>query len=323
MAEQLGSGGFTVQARTFYVTELLARAVPQFAFLGHGIRKDIPARGGLNLDFRQLQRPAVATTALTQGTPPAATAITWTHVTATILQYGAYARLSDLSIDQSIDEQVGEISSMWGEHMGETLDIIARNELIAGTTVQYAAASGSRGDGGNVSGPLLEAEIREAVATLKKNNVKRIARDGNRFVCIAHPYAEQDFIGAPAGNMSYILSMAGQRGDSNPLFTGDATDYLGVRFLWTSQARVYGSAGLSGRGVFTALIMGEGFYGESKLSAEAADIVYQPLGSAGALDPLKQFASIGWKAAIAVRRLQETHAVRIEHSSSMDIQGGN
>jgi len=323
VAEQLGSGGLTEQARTFYVMQLLSRAVPQIAYGGWGLQKNIPARGGINLNFRKLERPAVATTALTEGTPPSATAITWTKVTATIGQYGAYARLSDIAEDQSIDDQVGEISTMWGEHMGDTLDIIVRNELIAGTTVQYAAASGSRGNGGNVSGPLVEAEIREAVAMLKKQNVKRIAKAGNRYVCVAHPNAEYDFVGSPTGNLSYILSQAGQRGDSNPLFTGDTFDYLGVRNIYTSNAKVYGSAGLSGIGVFTALVMGEGFYGESKLSAETADIIVKPVGSAGALDPLNQFGTVGWKAAIAVRRLDEARAVRIEHSASLDIQGGN
>lgn len=320
MAEQLGSGGLTLQARTFYVNELLARAIPQLAYLGWGLSKNIPARGGVNLDFRRLERPANATTALTEGTPPAATAITWTHVTATIGQYGAYARLSEVAIDQTIDEQVSELVSMWGENMGQTLDIIARNELIAGTTVQYAGSATSRG---GLSALLLEAEIREAVATLKKNNVKRIAKAGNRYVAVGHPNAEYDFVGSPAGNFSYIMSMAGQRGESNPLFTGDSFDYLGVRFVWTSNARVYGSAGISGNfGVFTTLVMGDQFYCESRLSAEAAGIIVKPVGSSGALDPLDQFGSVGWKAALAVRRLDETNAVRIEHTATLDIQGG-
>lgn len=324
MAEQLGAGGLTLEARTFYVMELLSRAVPQIAYGGWGMQKNIPARGGVNLDFRKLERPAVATTALTQGTPPSATAITWTHVTATIGQYGAYARLSDIAITQSIDEQVSELVTMWGEHMGDTLDIICRNELIAGTTVQYAAASTTRGDGGNVSGPLLEAEIREAVATLKKNNVKRIAKAGNRYVAVAHPNAEYDFVGsaAGAGTLSYILSHAAQRGEGNPLFTGDSFDFFGVKIIYTSNARVYGSAGSSGRGVFTTLVMGEQFYGESKLSAEAADIIVKPIGSSGALDALNQFGSVGWKAAYTARRLNESNAVRIEHGATLDIQGG-
>lgn len=320
MTEILGAGGLTIEARTFYVQELLARAIPNLAFLGHGISKNIPARGGINLTYRRLERPAVATTALTQGTPPAATAITWTQVTATIGQYGAYAALSDIAIEQSLDEQVGELVTMWGEHMGQTLDIIARNELIAGTSVQYAGSGGSRG---NASGPLVEAEIRKAVATLKRNNIKRIARDGNRYVCIGHPNAETDFLGTATTNFQYILSQAGDRGPSNPLFTGDWQDYLGVRFYWTSNARVYGSAGLSAVGIFTALVMGDGYYGESRLSAEAADIIVKPVGSSGVFDPLNQVGSVGWKAALAVRRLDETAAVRIEHTATADVQGGN
>lgn len=319
MAEQLGSGGLTVEAKTFYVKELLARAVPTFCFLGYGIKKNIPARGGLNLEWRQLQRPAVATTALTQGTPPSAQAITWTNVTATILQYGAFARLSDLAYSQSFDEQVSELVGMWGEHMGETLDIIARNELIAGTNVQYAGSGGSRG---NVSGPLIEAEVRKALATMKRNNIRKVASVG-RYVLIAHPNTENDFLGSPTGNMSYILTQAGARGGDNPIFTGDSYDYLGVRIMYTSNAKVYGSAGLSAIGVFTALLIGEGFYGESRLSEATGEIITHPIGSAGAQDPLNQYGTVGWKAALAVRRLQEANGLRIEHTSSIDVQGGN
>lgn len=319
MAEQLGAGGLTVQARTFYVNELLSRAVPQLAYLGWGMQKNIPARGGINLDFRRLERPANATTALVEGTPPAVTAVTWTHVTATISQYGAYDRLSDVVIDQSIDEQVAEMVTMWGESMGQTLDIIGRDVLIAGTTVQFAGIATTRLA---ISACLLESEIREAVATLKKNNVKRIAKAGNRYVAVTHPNSEYDLVGSPTGNLSYILSMAGTRGDSNPLFTGDAFDFMGVRITYTSNARVYASAGLSFRGVFTTLVMGDQFYGESRLSAQAADVIVKPVGSAGADDPLNQYGSVGWKAALAVAILDQTRAVRIEHTASLDIQAG-
>lgn len=325
MADQYGAGGLTVEARTFYVKELLARAVPNFCFRGWGIEKDIPARGGMSLDFRRLERPAAATTALTEGTPPSATAVTWTHVVATLNQYGAYSRESDVAKTQTIDEQVSELVKMWGdEHMPETLDIITRNELLTGTTVQYAGSAGSRGGLSPTACLMLEAEVREAVATLEKNNVKRIAKAGGNYVLIGHPNVKYDFIGSPTGNLSIILQNAGARGDANPLFTGKPFDYMGVRTLFTSLARVYGSAGLSYNcGVFTTLVIGQGAYGESKLSDMAADVIVHGVGSAGALDPLDQFWTAGWKAALGVRILNNSNMVRIEHSCTLDIQGGN
>lgn len=325
MADQYGSGGLTVEARVFYVKELLARAVPNFCFRGWGIEKDIPARGGMSLDFRRLERPAVATTALTEGTPPSSTAVTWTHVVATINQYGAYSRESDVAKSQTIDEQVSELVKMWGdEHMPETLDLITRNELLTGTTVQYAGTAGSRGGVSPTAAYLVEAEIREAVATLERNNVKRIAKAGGNYVMIAHPNAKYDLIGSPNSNLSLLLMNAGARGDANPMFTGKPFDYMGVRSIWTSNARVYGSAGLSYNcGVFTALVIGEGAYGESKLSDMAADVIVHEVGSAGALDPLNQFWTAGWKAALGVRVLNNSNMVRIEHSSALDVQSGN
>lgn len=325
MAQQLGAGGLTLENKTFYEKELLYRAVPQFVHLGWGVQKTIPPRGSNNLEWRRMERPAVATTALTEGTPPSSTAVTWTNVVATIQQYGAYARFSEVAMRQSIDEILSETVEVWGENMGDTLDIIARNVLIAGTTVQYAGAAVSRGA---VSSYLTEAEIREAVATLKRQNTRRIARAGGRFVGIAAPEAMSDFMGSPSGNLSLILQRAGVRGDANPLFTGDAFDYLGVRFLESSNARVFGCAGWSlstGRvGVFTTLIMGEGYYGEVKYGEGDAAVIVHPPGSGGAgTDPLNQFGSVGWKAPLAVRILNDSFAVRIEHGASQDLQAGN
>ena len=321
MAQQLGVGGLTVEGRTFYEKELLMRAVPQFRYLGWGLQKEIPRQGGNNIQFRRLERPAATTSALVDGTPPSSTAVTWVSVATTIYTYGAYARFSEVAYAQGIDNILSETIEMWGEQMGDSLDLIARAVLIAGTTVQYSDVAASRG---GVSGPLTEAEVREAVATLKRNNARRIARAGGRFVAITHPNAMADLVGSPSGNLSVILQNAGVRGDSNPLFTGEAFDYLGVRFLESSNARIFGSAGLSTYpGVFTTLVMGEQLYGETKFGAIAPGIITHEPGSSGALDPLNQFGSVGWKASLGVVRLNEAFAVRIEHGASADVQSGN
>ena len=161
------------------------------------------------------------------------------------------------------------------------------------------------------------------MATLKRNNARRIARAGGRFVAITHPNSMGDLVGSPTGNLSVILQRAGVRGDTNPLFTGEAFDYLGVRFLESSSARIFGSAGLTFVGVFTTLVMGEQFYGETKFGAIAPGIITHEPGSSGALDPLNQFGSVGWKASLGVVRLNEAFAVRIEHGASADVQSGN
>ena len=329
----LGAGGFTVENVTFYEKELLMRAVPQFVHLGWGFQKDIP-RGGNNLQFRKLERPAANTTALGEGSTPDNTAVTWTQVTATVQQYGAWALLSDVARDQSYDDVVGELTEMWGEHMGDSLDLIARNVLVGGSTVQYAGNRGSRGAiiGGSAYSATLsidalsEAEIREAVMTLKRKNAKRIGKAGNRYVSIVHPHSMYDFLGPPSGNtLSVILQNAGIRGETNPLFTGDAFDYLGVRFIETSNAKIFGSAatGASWGAVAATLVFGEQFYGESRFTSQPPRIIVKPVGSSGTEDPLDQRASVGWKASLAVRILNDDFAVRIEHGISSELQAGN
>jgi N4-gp56 family major capsid protein len=114
---------------------MLMRTVPMFHYAGLGLKRQIPRRGGNSIEYRMLNRPSAATTALVEGTPPTETQTTWISVTATVAQYGAFTKVSDLAQRQSIDEVMDEHTKMFGEHAGDTIDRIARAILVAGTNV--------------------------------------------------------------------------------------------------------------------------------------------------------------------------------------------
>ena len=90
MATQtLGAAGLTVESRTFYETILLGRNTPDWLHERFAMKRPIPSRGGKTISLRQFTRPAAATTALTEGTPPSATNPTVGEVTISVSQYGA------------------------------------------------------------------------------------------------------------------------------------------------------------------------------------------------------------------------------------------
>jgi N4-gp56 family major capsid protein len=68
----------------------LSRTIPSFRHRQFGTKKTIPANSGPIISVRRFTRPAAATTALTEGTPPTPTNPTVTGITATIAQYGAW-----------------------------------------------------------------------------------------------------------------------------------------------------------------------------------------------------------------------------------------
>ena len=309
----LGAAGMTNGMKQFYSRLLLERALPNFVHNKFGLMGGIPRNGGRSIEWRRYTRPSAATTALTEGTPPSETQLTIANVQATVNQYGAFTRHSEVLTLQNFDPYIAQVSEVYGEQMGDTLDILTRNVIVAGTTVQIANTAASRGAvGGTTAHRLTYAEIREAVATLEAADGRPFPDFGNKFVGIIHPHTKQVMFGD--SDIINSFQNAYPRDGSNPLISGEIGDFYGVRWFVTSNARIFGSEGASGASVYATMILGRQYYGVVDYEAIGARVIVKPVGSAGALDPLDQMGTIGWKAAHAAARLNDAFAVRIEHT---------
>lgn len=329
MAYQLyGVNGFVPEGQLVtFEKRLLHRFRAETVYNRFGLKRSIPKHGGKSISFRRLEpwlgasaaaaynsggAYAAGPTALTEGTPGAAVDATWVEVLASISQFGSYIQITDLNQMQAIDEIMPEIVDNFAEQMKEALDLVTRDVLVAGTTVQFASTGASRGNTGSGMNLSL-AELREAKRTLMRNNTKPIRGEGNKYVCITHPDALFDLEGD--SNITNIWQYAGERGTGNQLFDTAFRDLpFGIRLYVTSLCRIFASLGLSGADIYGTLVMGEEFYGTVDLDSMPARILTQKPG--GVTDPLEQVATAGWKAAHVAVRLRELSAVRIEHASS-------
>lgn len=309
--ELIGVAGMTPELKQTYDRLLLMRAIPNFVHGNWGQKRDIPAGGGKSVEFRRFERITTSTSALTEGTPPTETQATFSIVAATISQYGQFSKLSDILETQSFDPVIAEFSENYGESMGDCIDQVVRDVIIAGTTVQYASTAGSRGGVG--SGMYFDsAEIREAVSTLKRANAKQAV--DSKYICILHTDVTRDLFADT--NIVGAFKDAADRGGGNPLFTGVLGDYMGVRFVETTNARVFSSLGLSGADVYGVLFLAKQAYGVTELSALQARTIIHPRGSGGHTDPLEQYSTVGWKAALAAVILNNDFMVRVECNAS-------
>lgn len=305
------STGMVDQLKTMYDRRLLDRALPVFLHNRWGEKRPIPRGGGRSIEFRRMERLPTSTTALTEGTPPSETVGTFVKVVCTVSQYGMFTRLSDMLELQAFDPVIAEYTDNYGESMGDSLDMLTRDTLVAGTQVQYASTATNRATVG--SGMYFtDTELRKAIRTLENDNVKPL-EDG-KFVAIIHPNTKYDFFND--STVRNVFLYATERGSNNPLFTGMIGDYYRTRFYETTNAKVFSSLGLSGADVYATLIMGKGFYGVSEFSAESAGIKVKNRGSGGTSDPLDQVSTIGWKASHGAVILNEERAVRVEHVTS-------
>lgn len=312
--ELIGIGGMTVEMKQTYDRTLLMRAIPNFVHAMFGRKSTIPPGGGKSIEFRRMERITVNTGALTEGTAPESTVATFSNVAATISQYGMWSGISDLLETQSFDPVIAEYAENYGEVMGDVLDQVVRDVIVAGTTVQYASTAATRtGASGVGSGMYLDsAEIREAVRTLEGQNAKKVV--GDKYACILHPDVKYDLFADP--DVVKAFTHVGPRDNTNPLITAVLGDYMGVTFIQTTNAKVFASLGLSGADVYACLFIAKEAYGVTDLSAHQNRMIIHPRGTGGHSDPLEQLSTVGWKAALAAVILNNNFMVRVEVNSS-------
>lgn len=300
-------GGLSAEVKTFYDRVLLERAVPVAVHAQFGQERPIPKGQGKSIEFRRFSSLSPATTPLTEGTTPAGGTLTATAITATLAQYGSFIEGSDLLDLVAIDPILTETAQLLGEQAGESIDKVVRDVLATGSTVQYANGRASRAT--VVAGDnLTVTEVRKAVRTLKKNKAK--------------PFPGGDFIGIVGPSAVYDLQSdaawkdASQYAGSEQIFSGEVGRLYGVRFIETTENKVFTGAGGGGIDVHASLILGANAYGISPLSGQNLEFIFKPLGSSGTADPLNQRWTSSWKSAFVAKILQDLYLIRVEHAVS-------
>jgi N4-gp56 family major capsid protein len=267
---------------------------------------------------------ALATTPLVEATPPTETALSAFKITKAVAQYGAYVKASDLLVHQSIDPVWAEIFALLGEQAGQTLHTILMNELGAGGSAQYASTATSRA---TVAAAMIMtgAEVREANRTLERAKVPRFS-DGF-YHGIMHTDVAFDLRADTDFKNSQVYNGGVTSGGGNSMLTNEIRDWMGVRWMVTTDAPAYGNVGATGAAVFGTLVYGPGFYGTVDLEAQGMGSVADD-GVSGLRiravaveeetkdDPLGQFGTAGWKCAMGAKNLQNWRAVRIESSAT-------
>ena len=293
--------GLSVENKTFYDMTLLDEAQAALVHDQFAQKRPIPKNGGKTIEFRKFASLPKATTPLTEGVTPDGKSLNVTAVTATVAQYGDYITQSDVLELTSIDNTIVEATKILGRQAGLTLDTVTRNVLQSGTNVTYCPKS----DGSEVTSragldatcQLTVKVVQQVVAKLKGQNAPTI---NGKYVGIIHPYVAYSLMRDP----EWIDAHKYAQPDN--LFTGEIGEIAGVRFVETTEAKVYQG------GVFGTLIMGANAYGVTEITGGGLQTIIKQKGSAGTADPLDQRSSIGWKAIKTAELLIPNYLVRVE-----------
>lgn len=249
------STGMSVEMKTYYDKQLLTNAEPLLIHDQFADKRPIPQGSGKTIEFRRFASLPKALTALTEAVTPKGQNMSASAITATVKQYGGWIQSSDLLQMTTIDPVLDERTKVLGSQAGRTLDTITREVMNGGTNVQYAhkvngntkTAVYSRSDL-TKDCHLTRDEIFRAAATLKAKNAPTI--DG-KYIAIIHPYTAYDVMS------SDDWVDVNKYSNATKIFNGEIGSLGGVRFVETTEAKVFLPGAIFKNGENSAVVCNE------------------------------------------------------------------
>ncbi len=302
-----GTANLSAEMKTYYDATLIHSAEPKLVHAQFGQKRNIPQGRGKIIEFRRFSQLPKALTPLTEGVTPDGGSLKVTGETATVEQYGYYIAISDVLETTAIDPILQETVRALGAQAGRTLDTVVREILSSGTNVQYAEGQVTSRAALSESHKLTVKAVKMAVRTLKNANADTIE---GAYIGIIHPDIAFDLTEDPEWKYPH------QYADTTEIYEGEIGKIAGVRFVETSEAKIFENAGAGSRSVYSTLILGANAYGVTEIEGGGLRTIIKQKGSAGTADPLDQRSTAGWKAILTAKILSDEYMVRIETGST-------
>jgi N4-gp56 family major capsid protein len=225
----------SAEMRTFYHRQLLEVAGPELYHEQFGQMVDIPANNGKVVQFRKPTPFKKALTKLTEGVTPAGQSMSITTITSEVAQYGDYTTVTDILKLTAADNMLVIATDLLGQQAGQTRDTIVREIINGGTNVQFGESAVTNRQSLASTHKLTVKAIKQAVRTLKAKNAPRI---GGKFVAIINQDVSFDL--TEDNDWKYPK----QYSDPGDIYTGEIGEVAGVRFVETSEAKIFKGADL-------------------------------------------------------------------------------
>lgn len=229
--DSTASAGMSAEMKTFYNKQLLKDAEAELVHNQFGEKYSIPSGNGKTIEMRKFLSLPKATTPLTEGVTPSPSHLEVANITATVAQFGSYLKRTDILSMTAIDPIITESVAANASQAGRTIDTLIRDELIGGTNVYYGGTSVTSRADLTASDVLTTDMVYDLVAELRANNAPTF--DGS-YVAIAHPYVLRDVMKTDDWQDAHKYS------DAKAIFNGEIGTYAGVRFVSSSEAKIWG-----------------------------------------------------------------------------------
>lgn len=290
--------------QAYYEKRFLMRAEENFIYEQLGTPGRIPANEGKTVVWNRVTNPSAKSTALTEGTDPTPSGLSATLISATVSQYGNYEQVSDILELSAVDTLIKETLDVLAYEAALSIDTVVVGALSGGGTALIASGVVNR----NSLAPtntVTVADIRKAKREL--NTFAAMPHTRDRFVATAHPDVIYDLEGDTNWVNAHIYTDKG----IDSVYNGEAGELYGVRFMMTQKAPILVNSGSGGTEVYQTHIMGKDFFGVSKLQNLTTYV-----DSPSPRSALRLYSDIGWKAAFAVKVLNDSFCQRLESAAT-------
>lgn len=295
MATQITtSAGSLAQLHLYYEKKLLSVLEPRLVLQPLGKKQRLPKGTGKQVKWLRYSAIAGSTVPLVEGTVPSEINFSTSNVTADIQQYGQYAKVSDLLSDVAIDPVLENLSERFGIAASKTIEELIVSEIANNCANQYAGATPTNNYTNFASIPaaavlshkeLIEAMIKQKAAFIGPH-------ESGEYVCVLHPRAEYDLLAdSQAGSFLDVMKYT----DNRPILNGEVGRMYGMRFLVSDKMLTSVGTGQAGQDIHQSFVIGEEAFGVVELNGDSMKMIMKKHGSAGANDPLDQFATVGYK----------------------------
>ena len=279
--------------------------------LSMGAKKfSMPQNDTKTLRCRRAVPYSAATTALTEGAAPTATALDYVEVDLDLLQYGAFTRVTDILVDLHTTPVLSDINQLNAEQAAKTKESLLWG-ILQGATVTYWSGGSSTV---SVDESISVSLQHKAVRTLNANKAKKftsIVTGGVKqgtfpveasYIAFAHTDLESDI-----RSMNGFVPVS-RYGSQKPVHEMELGTVDSVRYVLSADLspQLAAGAAVAATGlisaasvnvdVYSVVFVGMDAYGCLNLAGKGVFTpVVVPVGQPSISDPLGQQGSVGWK----------------------------
>lgn len=268
---------------------------PNLYLYQFGTKRQVPRNFGIDIKIPRLVKQNIvglvngASEGVVIGTSP----VSSNFVSGTLKQFAGAYRHSDVVIMTALSDVIELSLRDIARDIAKRMDTHVRDQLSGIGT--FVGGSGTASGSLKTTSILRSSDILKSAVLLDAADNPRPA-DGH-FPFVTHPLAVYDLQSSLSANSWLEVNKYGDSTTVGHLYRGEVGRIFGARVVTTTNtARVVGGNGMSaGNSGYRSFMFAPDAYFVTEVSDMTAKTFVKQLGSAGALDPVNQVATVGAK----------------------------